>query len=124
MKVELTRSRYGEDMEYVYNNCGEIVGFGELYMVVQQNLFRVYYSTITYDDEVREMLEGGRIQEVADWDEPSNIFYYGGKNYKGAIATAIYKKAGSMFYDNGQSLLAIGCSVKVSKQGQQLILDI
>lgn len=120
MKVIL--SRCNNDIEYVYDCLGYVIGFNEDYEDDEGNLYKLYYEAILEGYDLIEMLDNDCWEYVADWDSPTDIAYYA--EYDDTIAKAITKKANGKHIGYGDSLFDIGCRVKVAKQGQQVILDI
>ena len=125
MKVIL--SRCDNDIEYVHDCLGYVIGFIEDYEDDEGNLYKVYYEAILEGDELNEMLENDCWENVADWDNPTDIKYYN-NTYGSVVTKAIAKKGQLVIIFSGISLIEIGCTVEPAAQlligRPQLILDI
>lgn len=124
MKVIL--SWCDNDIEYVHDCLGYVIGFIEDYEDDEGNLYKVYYEAILEGDELNEMLENDCWENVADWDNPTDIKYYN-NTYDSVVTKAIAKKVNGKYF-NEMSLIHIGCTVEAAVQlligRPQLILDI
>lgn len=121
MKVLLNRCN--NDIEYVQDCLGYIIGFKEDYKDSEGNLYRVYYKAIFEDDELTEMIYNDCMEEVADWLNPTEVTFYAQSDDE-TIERSLFKKLKTKYMSCGIDLLDIDCSVKVVKQGKQLILNI
>lgn len=122
MKVVLTRC--DNDIEYVQDCLGFTIGFIDTYRDREGNIYSVYYGAIVDSDDIGKLIENDLWEEVANWYNPDNI-YFDAQDNEGSIAITITKKAKKgKRIGYGDSLLEIDCSVKVVKQGKQLILNI
>lgn len=121
MKVVLTRC--DNDIEYVQDCLGFTIGFIDTYRDREGNIYSVYYGSVVDSDDIGKLIENDLWEEVADWYNPDDICF-DVQDDEGSIAMAITKKAKGKRIVYGDSLLEIGCSVKVVKQGKQLILNI
>lgn len=117
MKVVL--SRKDNSFKFVRGCCDDIIGFSEEYNDIEDNKYKVYYIPIL---EGEEMLDTDCWENVADWCNPSYIFYYGKDD--STITKAISKKIDGKHVGYGENLLEIGVNAKRVKQEQQLILGI
>lgn len=121
MKVMLRRCD-NDDIAYVQDVFGNLIGFNEKYEDSDGNKYIVYYKCILESNDAWEQIENDCWENVADWYEPTDIEYYVEED--GTIAKAIAKKANGKHIGYGDSLLDIGCSVTVSTVGTMLILTI
>lgn len=124
MKVIL--SRCDNDIEYVYDCLGYVIGFNEDYEDDEGNLYKLYYEAILEGYDLDEMLDNDCWENVADWNNPTDIKYYN-NTYASVVTKAIAKKVNGKNFD-GMSLIDIGCTVEPAAQlligRPQLILDI
>lgn len=119
MKVLLNRC--DNDIEYVVDYYGDIIGFNEDYEDSDGNLYRIYFKTILDTSEVKEMIENDCWERVANWENPESVRFYCEED-EGEKARAIFKKSKSKHMPCGDDLLDIGCTVKLVDNG--FILDI
>lgn len=117
MKVVLTRCE--NDIVYVQNVFGDLIGFKEEYKDSDGNKYIAYYKCVLESNEAWEQIENDCWENVADWYELTELEYEV-KEDEGTIA----KKANGKHICYGDNLLDIGCSVTVSTVGTQLILTI